>query len=125
MFPSARLKLLQQRKQELLHVSEVERRLWAVEGADIQRRLQWLDRTVTTARSIHPWCNVALPLLRLWLSRGEHPSKSWLGKIATALPVVRQVGEVWKVFSQRRNGDRPVAREDEQNAPVYSRRTTV
>jgi hypothetical protein len=103
MFPTARLKFLQQRKQELLNASEVQRRLLAIESADVQQRLEWLNRTVTTARRILPWCSLALPLLRLWSSRRQAANKSWFGKIAAALPIARQFDQVWNWFGQHRD----------------------
>ena len=119
MFPSARLKFLQQRKQELLNASELQRRLLARECAYIQQRLEWLDRTVTTTRRILPWCSLVLPLLRLWSSQREAANKSWFGKIAAALPIA----EMWNLFSRSRNGSGPVASEGEQTAPAFSRKT--
>jgi hypothetical protein len=103
MFPTARLKFLQQRKQELLNASEVQRRLLAMECADVQQRLEWLVRTVITTRRILPWCSLVLPLLRLWSSRREGADKSWLGKITRAVPIARQFAEVWKWFGQHRD----------------------
>jgi hypothetical protein len=125
MFSTARLKFLQQRKRELLNNSEVQRRLWAVECASLQQRLEWLDRSVTTARRILPWCSLALPLLQLWSSRRESAGKSWFGKIAAALPIARQVAEVWTLFSRRGNGSEQVASEDEQTTLNSSSPTTL
>jgi hypothetical protein len=118
MFPTARLKFLQQRKQELLNASDVQRRLLAMGCAEVQQRLEWLDRTVTTARRILPWRSLALPLLRLWSSRREGADKSWLGRVAAALPFARQFAEMWTLFSQRRNGSGSI--DSEETAPHFS-----
>ena len=123
MFPTARLKFLQQRKQELLTASEVQRRLLAIECAEAQQRLEWLDRTVTTARRILPWCSLALPLLRLWSSRRVAANQSWFGKIARALPIARQFADVWNLFGRSRNAN--AESEDEEAAPNFSQQTTV
>jgi hypothetical protein len=103
MFPTARLKFLQQRKQELLNGSKVQRRLLAMECAEVQQRLEWLDRTVITVRRILPRCSLVLPLVRLWSSQQEGAGDSWFGKITRALPMARQFAEVWKWFSQGRD----------------------
>ena len=125
MYPTAQLKFLQQRKQELLNVSELQRRLWAVECASLHQRLDWLDRTVTTARRILPWCSLALPLLRLWSFRREEEGKSCFGRISAALPIARRFSEMWPLFSRHRNVSGPIASEDEQTAPNFSQQTTL
>ncbi len=105
----ARLKYLHERKQELLVHSELQRRRWAAECVDVQQRLQWLDRSVTTARRILPWCAVAWPILRLWSPRRVGAGKSWLGRLATALPIAQQMARAWIAFRQNRDETKPEA----------------
>src|SRR5436853_529622 len=77
------------------------------ECAGLQRRLQWLDRAVITARSVLPWCVMAWPLGRLCFSRREGGSRSWLNKIAAALPIARQLVQAWKSFNPHSNTNEP------------------
>ena len=87
--------------------SELQRQLWAAGCADIQRRLQWLDRSVTAARRILPWAAVAWPILRLWSTRRGGAGKSWLGRLATALPIAQQMAQTWMAFRQNRDQTKP------------------
>jgi hypothetical protein len=107
MFPSAQLNFLSERKHELLAQSCAQRRLLEEECAGLQRRLQWLDRAVITARNVLPWCVMAWPLGRLYFSRREGGGRSWLNKIATARPIARQLLQVWKSFNPHPNTNAP------------------
>jgi hypothetical protein len=89
MFPLARLKLLHDRKQQLLMESENHRRLLKVTCGQIHERLSWLDRVVTTARSVLPWCGLAIPLWSIWKSRRESP-RSWTDRIIVVVPLLKQ-----------------------------------
>jgi len=101
MFPAARLNLLCQRKQELLATSEVNRRLFAVESAAIQKRLEWLDGTVSVARRVSPFISLAASLLGFRSGRHENGRRSWFGTIASALPIAGRFASVVRRFVQR------------------------
>lgn len=103
MFPTARLKFLQQRKLGLLEANEVQRRLLAMECAVVQQRLESLDRTVVAVRRILPWCSLVLPIVRLWSFRHEGEGKAWFGKMTRMLPIARNFAEVWKRLGQLRD----------------------
>ena len=103
MFASAQLKFLREQKQELLVQSEVQRRFLAQECGEVQRRLEWFDRTLTTVRRILPWCGLALPLWRFCFSRRKSAGDSWLRKILTAAPIARQLAQAWRSLSNQTN----------------------
>ena len=101
MFPAARLNLLCQRKQELLATSEVKRRLFAVECAGIQQRLEWLDRIVSVTRRVRPFIFLLAPLLVVWTGQHKNGGPSWIGTIASALPMAGRVASAVQQFVHR------------------------
>jgi hypothetical protein len=101
MFPAARLNLLCQRRQELLAASEVHRRLLAVECAAVQQRLEWVDPTVSIVRRLKPFASLAAPLLSAWTTRRENREPSWIGIVATALPMAGRVTRAIQQFIRR------------------------
>ena len=100
MFPAARLKILQQRKQELLCESEVHRRLLALECAAVGQRLEWLNSAVNVARRVAPCLGLAAPLWQTWLARGRG-KRGWLGRITAALPLASRFAGAVQQFIQR------------------------
>ena len=101
MFPAARLNVLRQRRQELLAASEAHRRLLVVECAAVQERLEWLDRGVTIARRLKPFVGLAVPLLSVWAARRGNRGRSWIDRIASALPAARRFMSGVREFVQR------------------------
>jgi hypothetical protein len=101
MFPSKRLSVFHVRKQELLVQSEVNRRLMTAECAAIQQRLEWLDRIVIVARRLRPFVSLAAPLLGAWTARRENRERTWIGTIATALPMAARFASAMQQFIQR------------------------
>lgn len=101
MFPSKRLSALHARKQELLVQSEVNRRLMTAECAAIQPRLEWLDRTVSVARRLRTFVSLAVPLLGAWTARRKNRRRSWIGTIASALPMAGRFASAVQQFIHR------------------------
>jgi hypothetical protein len=100
MFPAARLKILQQRKQELLCESEVQRRLLTLECAAVGQRLEWLNSAVNVARRVAPFLGLAAPLWQTWSAR-RNGERGWLGRITNALPLARRFAGAVQQFIQR------------------------
>ena len=100
MFPEARLKVLQERKQELLCESEVQRRLLAAECAAVKQQLQWLDSGVNVARRVAPFLGLAAPLLQTRSAR-RNGERSWFDRIADALPLASRFASAVQQFIQR------------------------
>lgn len=100
MSPGAELKELAARKQALLALSEVNRRLSQGEGLALAARLEWLDRTATAARSAWPWLRLLAPLGQAWLSRRRAAPPSRWHRVLDALDIARRVAEIWRQFSK-------------------------
>jgi hypothetical protein len=100
MFPSARLKALQQRKQDLLCTSEVQRRLLTLECSAVEPRLEWVDSVVGVARRVAPLVGVTVPLLRTW-SMQRNGEGSWFARISEALPIASRLAGAVQQFMQR------------------------
>ena len=100
MFPAARLKVLQQRKQELLCESEVHRRLLTVECAAVRQRLEWLNSAVNVARRVTPFLGLAAPLWQTWWARGRG-ERGWLGRVTDALPLASRFADAVHQLIQR------------------------
>jgi hypothetical protein len=100
MFPNARLKFLQQRKQELLTASEVQRQLLAAECATVKRRLEWLDCAVNATRRFAPFLGLVAPLLQAW-SASRSDERSWFTRITDALPIASRVAGAVQQLMQR------------------------
>jgi hypothetical protein len=101
MFPAARLKFLQQRKQELLNASEVNRRLLTLECAATEQRLEWFDRTVRVARRLKPFIGLAVPLVGALAAQRGNRERSWIGAIASALPMAGRFASAVQQFIHR------------------------
>jgi len=100
MFSASRLKLLQQRKKELLRESEGQRRLLAAECAAVQRGLEWLDCAVKATRRFAPFLGLVAPLWQTW-SASRNGERSWLSRISDALPIANRVAGAVQQFMQR------------------------
>src|SRR5689334_9683742 len=101
MSPTARLRCLDQRKQELLASSERYRSLLMIECATVQQRLEWLDRVVTGARRLKPFVDLAAPFVGAWLGRRQNLGSSWIGVMASALPLAGRFASLVQQFFQR------------------------
>jgi hypothetical protein len=102
MFGEARLKLLQERKQELLTRSAGQRELLATEAAMMERRLSWLDSAMSIVRSVTPALGFAAPLIVEWSARRQGGS-SWLGRIIKALPIATRFAGLARRFIGRQS----------------------
>jgi hypothetical protein len=101
MSPAARLKWLNQRKQELLVSSEIHRCLLEVECSQIQQRLEWVDRVVTGARQLKPFVELGAPIIGAWLERRHKTGSSWLGVMASAMPLAGRIASLVRQFLSR------------------------
>ena len=102
MFPDGELKALRARKQQLLNDSAVRRQLWAHEWRQVQQRLVWVERGVSTARRLLPLCSVAIPLIGLWRARASVGAGSMFARIANALPIARRLVKLWREHQAQR-----------------------
>lgn len=100
MFPTARLKVLQQRKHELLCTSEVQRRLLTLECSVVEQRMKWVDSVVGVACRVAPFVGVAAPLLRAW-SAQRNGERSWFAGIGDALPIASRLADAVQQFMKR------------------------
>lgn len=101
MSPAARLKWLNQRKQELLVSSERHRCLLEVECSQVQQRLGWLDRVVTGAGQLKPFVELGAPILGAWLGRRTKTGSSWMGVMASAIPLAGRIASLVRQFLSR------------------------
>jgi hypothetical protein len=101
MSPAARLKWLNQRKQELLVSSERHRCLLEVECTQVRQRLEWLDGVVTGARQLKPFVELGAPIVGAWLGRRHKTGSSWLGVMASAMPLAGRIASLVRQFLSR------------------------
>jgi len=96
------MKALAARKQELLEASAVQRERVLVECAQIEARLGWIDRGLTTARRVLPIVGLLLPLIRLWKSRtASRDGRSTLGRLLDMASIAQRFASIWHEFSRK------------------------
>ena len=96
MLPATGLKDLQSRKQELLEESAEQRGLLHNEWRRIEAQIDWIDRSLATARRFLPLAAAVLPMLKLWRSRRDAG-----GGITRLLPLARHFLSIWQKFRRQ------------------------
>lgn len=106
MFENRELAALESRRRDLLVRSEVNRRLMALEWANVRVQGWWIEAGAGLARRARPFLMVLAPLAGFWVVRrvtgggGEGGSRFW-ERLATGLTVYQRVRSLWEQFSKK------------------------
>ena len=108
MFGNEELARLEQRRRDLLLESEVQRRLLALEWAEVRVSAWWVEAGAGLVRKAQPALLLLAPLVGFWVVRkitgcgggADGPSRFW-ERLATGLTLFQRARGLWEQFAKK------------------------
>lgn len=109
MFGNQELELLEQRRQNLLVQSELNRRLLALDWVSARASAWWVEAGLSWVRKLRPLLLVVAPLVGFWFVRKatgnqpKNPSRLW-ERVAIGLTIYQRARSLWEQYRAKPPG---------------------